>query len=96
VSNKNLVTALGSCFADELTVYLKENGFTTTEAHGKDIGTNMCKKVNKYSGWKSGGALPIISCSSVLVNTFVLLQQFEWAFENKSFSDDLWVGSKGI
>ncbi len=38
ISDKNLVTAMGSCFADELLVYLKENGFTTTEAHGKSIG----------------------------------------------------------
>ena len=33
-------------------------------------------------------------CSAGLVNTFVLLQQFEWALEGRSFDDDLWVGAK--
>ncbi len=37
----------------------------------------------------------MISCSANLVNTAVLLQQFEWAFEGKVFNDDLWIGSKG-
>ena len=39
--------------------------------------------------------MPLLQCSAGLVNTFVLLQQFRWAFEGRRFSDDLWVGAKG-
>jgi len=34
----------------------------------------------------------IIRCGEGLVNTYALLQQFEWAFENKKFSQNLWHG----
>ena len=37
--------------------------------------------------------VPLLQCSAGLVNTFVLLQQFRWAFEGRRFSDDLWVGA---
>jgi hypothetical protein len=34
----------------------------------------------------------IIRCGEGMVNTHVLLQQFEWAFEAKQFSQNLWHG----
>ena len=37
----------------------------------------------------------MLQCSAGLVNTFVLLQQFEWALERRAFEDDLWVGARG-
>ncbi len=30
-----------------------------------------------------------------IVNTFAILQQFEWSYEDKKFSDGLWYGHKG-
>jgi len=40
-------------------------------------------------------SIPVLQCSAGLVNTFVLLQQFEWALERRAFEDDLWVGARG-
>ena len=40
--------------------------------------------------------VPLLQCASGLVNTFVLLQQFEWALEGSTYDDDLWVGAKGF
>ncbi|WP_159453165.1 GSCFA domain-containing protein [Pseudooctadecabacter jejudonensis] len=34
----------------------------------------------------------VIRCGEGMVNTFVLRQQFEWAWENRQFDQDLWHG----
>ncbi len=55
----------------------------------KDHGYNVAgskKKENSY----------IIRCGEGMVNTFAILQQFEWAYENKQFSENLWFDSKGL
>jgi len=36
----------------------------------------------------------VVSCGEGMVNSFVILQQFEWAFEGKSFDAPLWHGYK--
>jgi len=36
----------------------------------------------------------VVSCGEGMVNSFVILQQFEWAFEGKSFEAPLWHGYK--
>ncbi|MFO1486097.1 MAG: GSCFA domain-containing protein [Verrucomicrobiaceae bacterium] len=37
----------------------------------------------------------VIRFGEGMVNTYAIRQQFEWAYENKSFSDDLWHDSSG-
>ena len=36
----------------------------------------------------------VIRFSSGMVNSFSILQQFEWAFENKKFKENLWYGAE--
>jgi len=79
------VTALGSCFADEIRIWLRARGFRVNE----DFRQGMAYPHAEDS------IVPLLQCSAGLVNTFVLLQQFEWAFEGKVFDDDLWWGSRG-
>jgi hypothetical protein len=35
----------------------------------------------------------VVSCADGMVNTFTILQQFEWAYENKVFEEDTWYYS---
>ncbi|MEL6679096.1 MAG: GSCFA domain-containing protein [Pseudomonadota bacterium] len=34
----------------------------------------------------------VVGCGEGMVNSFVILQQFEWAWENQIFQDELWHG----
>lgn len=52
-----------------------------------DNGYNVLTKGSKVSN-----AAYVIRCGEGIVNTFALLQQFEWAFEGKSFTQNLWHG----
>ncbi|MGB0411180.1 MAG: GSCFA domain-containing protein [Pikeienuella sp.] len=36
----------------------------------------------------------VVTCGEGMVNSFVIRQQFEWAWENKTFDDALWHGYK--
>ncbi|WP_166418602.1 GSCFA domain-containing protein [Cochlodiniinecator piscidefendens] len=36
----------------------------------------------------------VVTCGEGMVNSFVIRQQFEWAWENKIFDEDLWHGYK--
>ena len=62
-----LTTALGSCFADEIRIWLRQRGYRVNE------------------DFRAGGSyphvedsmVPLLQCSAGLVNTFVLVQQFE-------------------
>jgi hypothetical protein len=36
----------------------------------------------------------VVTCGEGMVNSFVIRQQFEWAWENKTFDGDLWHGYK--
>ena len=36
----------------------------------------------------------VIACGEGMVNSFVIRQQFEWAWENKTFNQPLWYGYK--
>jgi len=36
----------------------------------------------------------VVRCGAGMVNTFSILQQLEWAYENKNFSEDLWYDSE--
>jgi hypothetical protein len=85
IRTDRLVTALGSCFADEIRIWLRARGFRVNDDF---------RSGTSYPHVEDS-TVPLLQCSAGLVNTFVLLQQFQWAFEGRSFSDDLWVGAKG-
>lgn len=38
------------------------------------------------------GRAYVVACGEGMVNSFVILQQFEWAWEGKTFDQDLWHG----
>ena len=80
-----LVTALGSCFADEVRLWLRARGYAVND----DFRSGASYPHVEDS------TVPVLQCSAGLVNTFVLRQQFEWALEGKNFDDDLWVGARG-
>ena len=41
---------------------------------------------------KDAGNAYVVQCGEGMVNSFVILQQFEWAWENKVFDQELWHG----
>lgn len=41
-----------------------------------------------------GSKAYVVTCGEGMVNSFVIRQQFEWAFENKRFEESLWHGYK--
>lgn len=83
IGRESLVTALGSCFADEIRLWLRARGFRVNEDF---------RSGSSYPHVEDS-TVPLLQCSAGLVNTFVLLQQFEWAFEGRNFEDDLWCSS---
>ncbi len=70
------VTAFGSCFAQEVTKFLKRAGY---RVFGDDLNLNA----------------HIIRSGEGLVNSAAVLQQFQWAYGEKSFSDRLWRTKDG-
>ena len=85
ICRDRLTTALGSCFADEIRLWLRAKGYRVNDDF----------RSGKSYPHLEDSAVPLLQCSAGLVNTFVLLQQFEWAFEGRTFDDDIWRGSKG-
>ena len=81
----DMVTALGSCFADEIRIWLRARGYRVNDDF----------RSGRSYPHVEDTTVPLLQCSAGLVNTFVLLQQFEWALEGRAFSDDIWVGAKG-
>jgi hypothetical protein len=65
------ITAIGSCFADNITRFLLEKGYSVFGKH-----LNMSSHIIRFG--------------EGMVNTFAILQQFEWALEGKSFPENLW------
>jgi hypothetical protein len=65
------ITAIGSCFADNITKFLHGNGYSVFGRH---------LNINSH----------VIRFGEGMVNTFAILQQFEWALEGKSFPENLW------
>jgi len=85
IGNDSLVTALGSCFADEIRIWLRTRGYRVNEDFRRGTAYPHAED----------STVPLLQCSAGLVNTFVLLQQFEWAFEGREFEEDLWCGARG-
>ena len=80
-----LMTPDGSCFADEIRIWLRAKGYRV----------NADFRTGSRYPYVEDSSIPVLQCSAGLVNTFVLLQQFEWALERRAFEDDLWVGARG-
>ena len=85
VRRDGLVTALGSCFADEIRIWLRERGYPVNGDFRRGAAYPHVED----------SVVPLLQCSAGLVNTFVLRQQFEWAFEAREYSADLWRGARG-
>ena len=66
-----MVTALGSCFADEIRIWLRARGYCVNDDF----------RSGRSYPHVEDTTVPLLQCSAGLVNTFVLLQQFEWALE---------------
>eukprot|EP00966_Prymnesium_polylepis_P157599 3642315-Prymnesium_polylepis.1 len=103
IGNDSLVTALGSCFADEIRIWLRTRGYRVNEvpqtlhcriASARSLHARAHRRATRLprsQDFRRGTAyphaedstVPLLQCSAGLVNTFVLLQQFEWAFEGR-------------
>lgn len=75
IDKSTRITALGSCFAENISAYLSAKGYALTRSNEPEI----------YVSRIGEG----------LVNTYAILQQFEWAWLGKSYSNNLWHGWKG-
>lgn len=74
------VTAFGSCFAAHIRDWLRSRNYNVlTKGGGEDAGDGS-------------GDTYISRFGEGLVNSFVLRQQFEWAWSNTRFSEELWHG----
>ena len=73
ISKESVVTAFGSCFAENISNWLLQNGYNV-----------LGKKLNLNSH--------IVRFGEGIVNTFAILEQLEWALENKSLVEGLWFG----
>lgn len=80
ISKNDMVTSFGSCFARHINKFISSKGYKVGQV-GKDI--------------KVTSDTHVIRFGAGIVNTFALLQQFEWAYENKNFNEALWYGSNG-
>ncbi len=50
------------------------------------------RSYNVLNKSEDAGDAYVVQCGEGMVNSFVILQQFEWAWENKVFDQDLWHG----
>ena len=50
------------------------------------------RNYNVLNKSEDAGRPYVVSCGEGMVNSFVILQQFEWAWENKVFDQELWHG----
>ena len=50
------------------------------------------RNYNVLNKSEDAGKAYVVACGEGMVNSFVILQQFEWAWENKVFDQDLWHG----
>ena len=50
------------------------------------------RSYNVLNKSEEAGKSYVVECGEGMVNSFVILQQFEWAWENKVFDQELWHG----
>lgn len=72
INKSTPITAFGSCFAENITIFLHRKGY---KVFGKHLDINS----------------HVIRFGEGMVNTFAILQQFEWALEGRNFPENLWI-----
>ena len=73
IKKSHNITALGSCFAQEITKYLSTRAFN----------------INNQTDEKQGN-IDLYFYGFGLMNSFAIREQFEFAYENKEVSADMW------
>ncbi|MBW9087894.1 GSCFA domain-containing protein [Rhizobium wenxiniae] len=76
VTKTHRITAFGSCFAAEVTKFLKTEGYNVL-------------------GAKLGLDAFVVRCGEGIVNSAAILQQFEWAYNDKSPETQVWHAKSG-
>ncbi|MBV0912655.1 GSCFA domain-containing protein [Anianabacter salinae] len=74
------ITAFGSCFATNISKWLSARNFNVLNKSGEDA--------------EDAKSAYVVTMGEGMVNSFVIRQQFEWAWENKTFEQPLWHGYK--
>lgn len=85
ITRQHCITSFGSCFAQHLSHYLIRQGYMTGVMLARRMHRSYLNIFNSH----------VIRFGEGMVNTFALRQQFDWAYEGKEFSEDLWYGSAG-
>lgn len=84
--------------------WLPEQPFIAKTDYVTSFGSCFAKHITNYlknEGYNIGAQeLPressyVLKCGEGMVNTFAIRQQFEWAYEGKEFSQNLWHDSQG-
>jgi len=83
INKDTKITAFGSCFASNISKSLNDDGYTVLSNYSDSI--KDLQKKNSY----------IINFNAEMNTSFAVLQQFQWAFENKKFSKNLWLDENG-
>ncbi len=83
ISRSQVVTSFGSCFAEHISRFLRDHGYTT--------GLSLVNK-ELHADFANSH---VVRFGEGIVNTFALRQQFEWAYGETRFTEDLWHGSDG-
>ncbi|MDJ0847911.1 MAG: GSCFA domain-containing protein [Myxococcota bacterium] len=83
ISRSQIVTSFGSCFAEHISRYLRDHGYTT--------GLSLVNK-EVHADFANSH---VVRFGEGIVNTFSLRQQFEWAYGDARFAEKLWHGSDG-
>lgn len=83
VTRQHCITSFGSCFAQHLSHYLIRQGYMTGVMLARRMHRSYLNIFNSH----------VVRFGEGMVNTFALRQQFEWAYEGKEFSEELWYGS---
>ena len=78
VTRQTPVTAFGSCFAAHISSHLSKAGYNILTA-----ASDNTKEMNIHNSY-------VVRFGEGLVNSAVILQQFQWAYEGRKFDENLW------
>ena len=80
IEKSTRVTAFGSCFAANISNWLSKRQYSVLNAKDQED--------------QSVTPAYVVTMGEGMVNSFVIRQQFEWAWENRTFDQPLWHGYK--
>ena len=81
--------------------WLPERPVITAQTQATAFGSCFAANISNWLAKRSynvlnksqdAGNAYVVECGEGMVNSFVILQQFEWAWENKVFEQELWHG----